>query len=212
MYFFGGFGINFLFNMIFLIQYSGKLESESFNGRPADYIFMLLFGGTVMTIAAYFLQLPLISFALLMMLIWVWCRRNATASVSLFYFSFKAIYFPLVLIAIHVLMGGSPVMDLVGVVAGHLYHFLVDIVPITYGLNVLRTPQFMYSIFPNVGIQNQVRGAGFHAMAPDPRNFPRNGGGGPNQPQQQQQPPPQRQVRGHSWGQGRVLGHDQQNN
>ena len=39
----------------------------------------------------------------------------------------QAFYFPWVLCAIHVLMGGSPIPDLIGIFGGHVYYFLEDV-------------------------------------------------------------------------------------
>uniref|UniRef100_A0A2K5E0M5 Derlin n=1 Tax=Aotus nancymaae TaxID=37293 RepID=A0A2K5E0M5_AOTNA len=47
--FFGPVGFNFLFNMIFLYRYCRMLEEGSFRGRTADFVFMFLFGGFLMT-------------------------------------------------------------------------------------------------------------------------------------------------------------------
>lgn len=42
------------------------------------------------------------------------------------------------------LMGGSPLAELVGILAGHFYFFFEDIIPRTHGYRLLKTPQFMY--------------------------------------------------------------------
>uniref|UniRef100_A0A8C9MCH4 Derlin n=1 Tax=Panthera tigris altaica TaxID=74533 RepID=A0A8C9MCH4_PANTA len=49
--FFGPVGFNFLFNMIFLYRYCRMLEEGSFRGRTADFVFMFLFGGFLMTVS-----------------------------------------------------------------------------------------------------------------------------------------------------------------
>ncbi|XP_055522972.1 derlin-2 [Wyeomyia smithii] len=49
--FFGTFGFNFLFNMIFTYRYCRMLEEGSFRGRSADFIMMFLFGGVVMIVS-----------------------------------------------------------------------------------------------------------------------------------------------------------------
>lgn len=42
------------------------------------------------------------------------------------------------------LMGGSPLAELCGIVAGHFYFFFEDIIPRTKGYRLLQTPAFMY--------------------------------------------------------------------
>lgn len=36
--------------------------------------------------------------------------------------------------------------DLVGVLAGHIYYFLADVVPAEYGYNLVRAPGFLSSL------------------------------------------------------------------
>jgi len=50
--FFGAIGFNFLFNMIFTYRYCRMLEEGSFRGRTADFVFMFLFGGALMTVSS----------------------------------------------------------------------------------------------------------------------------------------------------------------
>jgi hypothetical protein len=40
-------------------------------------------------------------------------------------------------------MGGSPLAELCGIVAGHFYFFFEDIIPRTKGYRLLQTPSFM---------------------------------------------------------------------
>jgi hypothetical protein len=47
----------------------------------------------------------------------------------MFGITFKTVYFPWALVALTVLLGGSPVNQLCGIAAGHLYYFLEDIYP-----------------------------------------------------------------------------------
>nr|GMD11399.1 derlin-2.2 [Ipomoea batatas] len=41
--------LDFLFHMFFLARYCKLLEENSFRGRTADFLYMLLFGATVLT-------------------------------------------------------------------------------------------------------------------------------------------------------------------
>ncbi|XP_020833319.1 derlin-3 isoform X4 [Phascolarctos cinereus] len=50
--FFGPLGFSFFFNMLFLYRYCRMLEEGSFRGRTADFVFMFLFGGVLMTLPA----------------------------------------------------------------------------------------------------------------------------------------------------------------
>lgn len=41
--------LDFLFHMFFLVRYCKLLEENSFRGKTADFLYMLLFGATVLT-------------------------------------------------------------------------------------------------------------------------------------------------------------------
>jgi hypothetical protein len=66
-----------------------------------------------------------------------------------------------------------------GILVGHVYFYLEDIHPATGGSRILKTPQFLYNMFPVA-------------------NAPQFGQPPPGQPQQRQG--------GHAWGRGNVLG------
>lgn len=54
---------------------------------------------------------------------------------------------PFILMVFHTLLGGSIIMDLAGILAGHAYHFFKDIVPRVYNVDLIRTPAFIVSFF-----------------------------------------------------------------
>ena len=48
--YFGPIGFNFLFNILFTYRYCRFLEEGSFRSKTADFFYMFLFGGLVMTV------------------------------------------------------------------------------------------------------------------------------------------------------------------
>ena len=61
-------------------------------------------------------------------IVYLWSREYAEQVLNMFgLFNVQAFYFPWVLCAIRVLMGGSAVPDLIGIFAGHVYYFLEDV-------------------------------------------------------------------------------------
>jgi len=46
-------------------------------------------------------------------------------------------------------MGGFPLVEIVGVVVGHLYFFLTELYPRNSGKIILTTPSFLHSLFPD---------------------------------------------------------------
>eukprot|EP01027_Heterolobosea_sp_BB2_P014826 GEZU01021272.1.p1 GENE.GEZU01021272.1~~GEZU01021272.1.p1 ORF type:complete len:287 (-),score=44.97 GEZU01021272.1:492-1244(-) len=187
LYYFGNFSLPFVLNFFFFINYSTYTEN-SFDGRTADYAFMLTFGAAVMTIAGLILGQPLLSFSFLMMLVYIYCRKFPNVQLSLPFIPVRvpAKYFPWALMGLHMMMGGSIVTDLIGILTGHLYIFLDHDAPAVYGWRLLKTPSVFHALFPPSGIH--VRGFGPNVVPP------------PQQRQQQQAPR-------YNWGRGRPLGH-----
>ncbi|XP_075025062.1 derlin-2 isoform X2 [Calonectris borealis] len=113
--FFGPVGFNFLFNMIFLYRYCRMLEEGSFRGRTADFVFMFLFGGLLMTLFGLFVNLVFLGQAFTIMLVYVWSRRNPYVRMNFFgLLIFQAPFLPWVLMGFSLLLGNSIIVDLLG--------------------------------------------------------------------------------------------------
>uniref|UniRef100_A0A8C0HKQ4 Derlin n=1 Tax=Buteo japonicus TaxID=224669 RepID=A0A8C0HKQ4_9AVES len=105
-----GTGFLYLVNLYFLYQYSSRLETGAFDGRPADYMFMLLFNW----ICIVLLMIPLI-----MSVLYVWAQLNRDMIVSFWFGTrFKACYLPWVILGFNYIIGGS--YEIHGKVVWHL--------------------------------------------------------------------------------------------
>uniref|UniRef100_A0A668SJY8 Derlin n=2 Tax=Ovalentaria TaxID=1489908 RepID=A0A668SJY8_OREAU len=146
--FFGPVGFNFLFNMIFLYRYCRMLEEGSFRGRTADFVFMFLFGGLLMTIFGTFVSLVFLGQAFTIMLVYVWSRRNPNVRMNFFgLLNFQAPFLPWVLMGFSLLLGNSIIVDLLGIAVGHVYFFLEDVFPNQPGGGRwLKTPSIICSL------------------------------------------------------------------
>ncbi|KAH9571267.1 hypothetical protein CY35_02G086200 [Sphagnum magellanicum] len=158
-FYFGKLDLDFLFHMFFLARYCKLLEETSFRGRTADFFFMLLFGGSLLTtlvvaggqlkFGAPFADIIFLSNSLTFMMVYVWSKRNPHVQMSfLGLFSFTAPYLPWVLLGFSVMVGSSPWVDLLGMAAGHAYYFLEDVYPLMTGRRILRTPGIIKALFP----------------------------------------------------------------
>ncbi|KAF8764887.1 Derlin-2 like protein [Argiope bruennichi] len=154
--FFGTFGFNFLFNIIFTYRYCRMLEEGSFRNRPADFFYMFLFGGILMIIIAMFVNLLFLGQAFTIMLVYVWSRRNPYVRMNFFgLLSFQAPYLPWVLLAFSLLLGNSVMVDLMGIAVGHVYYFLEDVCPNQPGgMRILKTPRLIQYIFENASSES----------------------------------------------------------
>lgn len=129
-FFFGKFSLEFVFHMYFLMRYCRLLEENSFRGRTADFVFMLLLSALFMTAIAPFVNLHFLGSSLTFLMVYVWARRNPWVRMSfLGLFSFTAPYLPWVLLGFSVVLGNSATIDLIGIVVGHVYYFLEDVYP-----------------------------------------------------------------------------------
>lgn len=112
-------GLDFFFHMFFLTKYSKSLEEESFRRRSADFLWMLLFGAGVLLAVAPLVHLQFLGSSLTFMMVYVWGRRHPYVQLSMMgLFNFTAPYLPWVLLAFSVMLGNSPLVDLLGMMAG----------------------------------------------------------------------------------------------
>ncbi|NP_001134187.1 derlin-3 [Salmo salar] len=147
--FFGSLGFSFLFNIIFLYRYCRMLEEGSFRGRTADFVYMFLFGGVLMTLFGLFANLFFLGQAFTIMLVYVWSRRNPYIRMNFFgLLNFQAPFLPWVLMGFSLLLGNSIVVDLLGIGVGHIYYFLEDVFPNQPGgRKLLMTPELLRTVF-----------------------------------------------------------------
>eukprot|EP01128_Nolandella_sp_AFSM9_P006212 TRINITY_DN3141_c0_g1_i1.p1 TRINITY_DN3141_c0_g1~~TRINITY_DN3141_c0_g1_i1.p1 ORF type:complete len:244 (+),score=36.78 TRINITY_DN3141_c0_g1_i1:36-734(+) len=151
--FFGDFGLSFIFHLIFFIRHSTLLEESSFRGRTADFLFLYLFCAFWLLIADMvcwwsnmFHTTPMfLGPSLAMSIVYVWARRNPNMRMNLLGFlNFNAPFLPWVIIGIESLLGQEiQWFDIVGIVVGHLYYFLMDVYPKISGRHLLHTPALL---------------------------------------------------------------------
>lgn len=124
--------------------------------------------------------------------LYVWCQLNKDTIVNFWFGTrFKAMYLPWVLLGFNMVISGGGLMELVGILVGHLYFFLWFKYPQELGgPTLLQTPAILKQWFPDqVG---GVHGFGFVRQPPATQARDR---------------PPGGLFRGaHNWGRGNVLG------
>jgi hypothetical protein len=148
--------------MFFLARYCRMLEEGTFRGKSADFFWMLMFGASLLTMIAPFVNVQFLGSSLTFMMVYVWGRKNENVNMSfLGLFSFTAPYLPWVLLAFSTFLGSSPVVDLLGCAVGHLYFFLWSVYPEMTGRRVVKTPKVVKFLFrENVGSDVNIRLAG----------------------------------------------------
>eukprot|EP00546_Thalassionema_frauenfeldii_P018567 CAMPEP_0178907764 /NCGR_PEP_ID=MMETSP0786-20121207/7550_1 /TAXON_ID=186022 /ORGANISM="Thalassionema frauenfeldii, Strain CCMP 1798" /LENGTH=217 /DNA_ID=CAMNT_0020579595 /DNA_START=314 /DNA_END=967 /DNA_ORIENTATION=- len=197
-------------------------------GGTADYLFMWALGAVVMVATQPLVAMVisvnsfLYTSNMVYYVLYVWSKRHPNTNVSIWGFPVKGVMLPFVYVVLAIFTG-APYLEMIhGIFIGHIYYFMVDVVPTVYGKEFLHTPQFLIDQL-GVGIYTP-------ANAPQQPTAPGDGGGGgrtnwgsggqrlggsssgdsgsrptsnssaptPNNSQTQQRP----QQRGHSWGGG----------
>ncbi|CAG2121510.1 unnamed protein product, partial [Medioppia subpectinata] len=75
---------HFLINLYFLYSYSLRLETEHFIGRPADYLFLLIFNwiSIVVSLIALPLNVMLLMDPMVLSVLYIWCNLNKEVIVN----------------------------------------------------------------------------------------------------------------------------------
>ncbi|KAI8081273.1 Der1-like family-domain-containing protein [Halteromyces radiatus] len=144
--------LTFIFNLYFMYTYSVKLETEVFQGQPADYVYFLLFNSAIqLLLDNYFQKVFTLSRAVVPSIMYLWSKHNADQEVSfMFGFRFKAIFLPWVVAAYEYIgtSGIIPYATLYGIASSHLYYYFKTVYPRTGGRQYLTTPGFLQRWFP----------------------------------------------------------------
>lgn len=163
-FYFGRFSLPFLFQVFILTRYFGLLEGGYFFGNrgTAEFVFLILFGAVPMWAVAHYWPLYFLGPSLVMMVLYVWSRRDPFTVVTFWGFAFKAWTFPFVLLVFGALLGGNPMEDILGILVGHLYYFVMDVAPRVYGKTLMHCPDALYRLFEvgDVHARNQPWRAG----------------------------------------------------
>jgi Derlin-2/3 len=194
----GPFSFNFLMHTVVLYENCRNYEVNPFNtgggGTSADFLWMVIMGMLVFIVIGIYLEIYVMSEAILFMILYVWSRRDPTSIRNIFGFRFQGLYLPWIYVGIRLLMGSSIAMPIIGIVVGHAYYFAIEVMPNAYNIDFIRTPQFCVDIVtyftgrsPPPVRPAAMPGFGNAPQAAPQRNFANLGGG-------------------YNWGQGRPLG------
>lgn len=174
----GPFDFNTLISTYTLVQFSKNYETGGpFNtgagGGTADYAFCWLVGAALVLCSYPFLVTivslpPVFCKSMIYYVLYTWSKRHPTNNANIWGLPMQAIYLPFAYLALTVFMG-NPYMDMLhGMACAHIYYFLVEVIPVVYGKDVIQTPQFLIDYF----------GIGEYRPAPPVVEQPRGGFGG----------------------------------
>eukprot|EP01059_Diplonema_ambulator_P030949 TRINITY_DN5522_c0_g1_i1.p2 TRINITY_DN5522_c0_g1~~TRINITY_DN5522_c0_g1_i1.p2 ORF type:complete len:213 (+),score=64.21 TRINITY_DN5522_c0_g1_i1:54-692(+) len=149
--YFDTFSVHFFFNMHFLYFYSRRLEEHFYHRRTSRFLYMFLFGGLMMLGLAAIYDLPFLSHSLIVMVLYVWSRRNPDEHLSIYgLVTFSAPYLAYLLLGLSLLFGSPPLSDIIGIAAGHVFWYIEDILPrLLRRDELIPTPGFLTALFPH---------------------------------------------------------------
>jgi Derlin-2/3 len=134
--FFGSFSLDFLFHMYFVVRYCRLLEEGTFRGRPADFMFMIIYGAVFMLIVTVtfdmFSRIKFLGHPLTFMMVYLWARDPDNYHIRMSFFGvlqFNAPYLPWMLLLFSLVLGNPVEMDVLGIIVGHTYYFLDLVYP-----------------------------------------------------------------------------------
>jgi Derlin-2/3 len=144
--YFGPLSWNWLMKMGLFISYLHELERVHYFTIPkrAELITMFAFAFVGCYIIDYvFVQTYFFATILVMFTVYVWSRKTPKEAIGIYGFRFKHWHVPFVMGFISLLLGDDATQVIAGILLGHLYHFLADIVPKRYGRTPIWTPRFL---------------------------------------------------------------------
>ena len=135
----GPIGLGYAMTLQFVWTYMATLERMNYS-HPYDFWLMIVFGCASMVAGYSFLNLPptFLGHNLSTFLVYVWSRYHEGLEVNMFdLFNTRAETLPWMFLAQTFLLEGAvPVLDLLGILFGHIYHHLST-------TNALKTPKFV---------------------------------------------------------------------
>lgn len=220
----GKFSFPFAMHLYVLYENSLRYERNPYNtgagGTSSDYLYMIVIGMGILLLVDYFQGMGVLSEPLLYMIMYVWSRREPTALLNVFGFKFQSVYLPWVYIAIRMVMGSDILSPLIGIGTGHMYFFLIEVMPGAQGGqvigNMIKTPGWCVRVVELLTARSQPRfGVQGGGVAPATNRGGNTGGfssaaaalreqaGGGTAAGNNQPLPPQNRY---NWGSGRTLG------
>ena len=152
--FVGGFSTSFLFFAIMIYMHFKNVEQNAIVLRVyAKFIMMLfylLLFLNILNIFSYkiFGFKPGFTLAqqLLLAFIYIDSKREPQKMINLYFLPIKNALYPYALIVFNIISGAGIYDNIIGIIAGNIYFVLVDVLPVSKNLNLLKTPKFLVDL------------------------------------------------------------------
>ena len=155
VFFIGGFSTSFLFFVVMMYMHIQNVEKSAIVTRVyATFIMMiiyLLIFLNIINIISYkifgFEPGFTLAHQLLLAFIYIDSKREPQKMLNLYFIPVKNAFYPYALIVFNIVSGGGIYDNIIGIIAGNIYYFLVDVLPVTKNLKILKTPKFLVDLF-----------------------------------------------------------------
>ena len=152
--FIGGFSTSFLFFFIMIYMHFRNVEQNSIVLRVyAKFIMMifyLLCFLNILNIFSYkifgFKPGFTLSQQLLLAFIYIDSKREPQKMINLYFIPMKNAIYPYALIVFNIVSGAGIYDNIIGIIAGNIYFVLMDVLPQSKNLNLLKTPKFLVDL------------------------------------------------------------------
>ena len=158
--YFGEFNLSLILHMYIFFRDSKILEKKIFHGSSADYLYFILFCMIFLLFLSPFTKSIFLSSSLNFAMMYYWGRKSKTTNVEFMgVFTFRAPYLPWFYLVISFLLESDFKNDLYGLIIGHFYFFLKEILPRIKSVNnikILETPRFFVRLCDKLNINNEL--------------------------------------------------------
>ena len=152
--FVGAFSTSFLMFIIMIYMHFKNVEQNAIVLRVyAKFIMMLVYLQlflNLFNIIAYkiFGFKPGFTLAqqLLLAFIYIDSKREPQKTINLYFIPIKNALYPYALIIFNIVSGAGIYDNVIGIIAGNVYYFFTDVLPIQKNINVLKTPKFLVDL------------------------------------------------------------------
>jgi len=143
----GTFGFPFVMKM-FIAHFSVRdLEEEYKEKEYAEFTLLVVFCGLAgMVLSFLYGSHMLLVDPFLTSLLYIKCMKNPEQVVRFWGIPVKSAHFPWAFMLFHMLMGADPVIDLIGIGAGHSYIFCKEVLPRSHGYRPLQVPMWLKNL------------------------------------------------------------------
>ena len=152
--FVGGFSTSFLFFLVMIYMRFKDVEQNAIVLRVyAKFIMMLFYLLSFLNIINIFSYRifgfkPGFTLAqqLLLAFIYIDSKREPQKMINLYFLPIKNALYPYALIVFNIVSGAGIYDNIIGIIAGNIYYFLTDVLPVQKNLNILKTPKFLVDL------------------------------------------------------------------